>query len=327
MTRGTVAVTLFFVVAGCRSGDDPKDDRPRRERRSTSDDEGAPREKATEAADDASPSKGGEAAKPTATTKLRDTASLTPPEKRPRSRDDLLCENASRPAYADDPAFVRAEVDRCQPLWRALKKRAKEAGKVRGDQKLASAALEKELLALLAPKPDDVTAADYDYCKPLIEAVFVKTMADDPVETKVAWAKNQLGYIARSALGAFHREEAVGTSGALCKTATPVPEDGVPADGDLYTAKTIEFGGDKATGWACLRISELKPQPFRVGYTQGGPYKSAGYGGPDPGPDGAEVWAEGDLDGDGKTSLYWTVITKNGDDLKTSPQFCIDPRE
>ena len=36
----------------------------------------------------------------------------------------------------------------------------------------------------------------------------------------------------------------------------------------------------------------------------GGPYKGPARGGPDPGADGFEISAEGDLDGDGVTSLF-----------------------
>jgi hypothetical protein len=46
------------------------------------------------------------------------------------------------------------------------------------------------------------------------------------------------------------------------------------------------------------------PHYYQYEYRTGGPYKGPSRGGPDPGPDGFEVSAEGDLDGDGVTSLF-----------------------
>jgi len=46
------------------------------------------------------------------------------------------------------------------------------------------------------------------------------------------------------------------------------------------------------------------PIRYRYSYRAGGGYLGPARGGPDPGPDGFEVAAEGDLDGDGITSLF-----------------------
>ncbi len=65
----------------------------------------------------------------------------------------------------------------------------------------------------------------------------------------------------------------------------------------------FETGDDKA-GWRCLKFSMTQPHYYQYGYTVGGPYKGPAVGGPDPGPNGFEAWAVGDLDGDGVTSLF-----------------------
>ena len=62
--------------------------------------------------------------------------------------------------------------------------------------------------------------------------------------------------------------------------------------------------GDALTGWRCLKFTSITPIYYQYEYRQGGPYKGPARGGPDPGPNGFEASAEGDLDGDGKTSLF-----------------------
>jgi hypothetical protein len=56
-----------------------------------------------------------------------------------------------------------------------------------------------------------------------------------------------------------------------------------------------------------------EPMYFQYDYRAGHGYKGPARGGPNPGPKGFEVSAEGDLDGDGKTSLY-TLTGKVGAD-------------
>ena len=134
--------------------------------------------------------------------------------------------------------------------------------------------------------------------------------------SKVAEAKNSLGAMARGAVGAFERESA-STGPApvhkLCKSSTAVPAT-VPK-GVKY-APTSEKGkdydsGDEKTGWRCLKFEMSSPQYYQYEYRQGGNYKGPARGGPNPGPGGFEVSAEGDLDGNGKTSLF-TMTGKMG---------------
>jgi hypothetical protein len=92
----------------------------------------------------------------------------------------------------------------------------------------------------------------------------------------------------------------------LCQTATPVPAAIPKRDSYLpedEAGKDWNAGDDK-TGWKCLKFSLSQEMYFQYSYNVGGGYKGPARGGPDPGPNGFEVAAEGDLDGDGKTSLF-----------------------
>jgi hypothetical protein len=78
--------------------------------------------------------------------------------------------------------------------------------------------------------------------------------------------------------------------------------------------------GDATTGWKCLRFSLNQPHYHQYTYSQGGPYIGPARGGPDPGPNGFEAAAEGDLDGDGITSLFTIVGTVDASgNLRKSP--------
>ncbi|HVY47069.1 MAG TPA: hypothetical protein VHB21_14375, partial [Minicystis sp.] len=126
---------------------------------------------------------------------------------------------------------------------------------------------------------------------------------------KTAEARSMVRAMARAAVTAYERES-LGPKGTtvhrLCKSAPPVPKSvpkGVqygPASGAGSDYET----GDEFVGWRCLKFQMGVPQYYQYEYRQGGPYKGAKRGGPDPGADGFEVSAEGDLDGNGKTSLF-----------------------
>jgi hypothetical protein len=126
---------------------------------------------------------------------------------------------------------------------------------------------------------------------------------------KTAEAKNTVSAVARAAVMSYERE-ALGPGNTilheLCKSAVPVPaaipramkyQPSAQAGHDYQT-------GDAKTGWRCLKFEMDSPQYYRYSYTVGGPYKGPAFGGPDPGPNGFEIAAEGDLDGDGETSLF-----------------------
>lgn len=145
---------------------------------------------------------------------------------------------------------------------------------------------------------------------------------------KGAEAKNTVGAIARGAVGAYEREQ-VSASGALkhalCQSAPPVPAtvpSGTKYQADLTPGKDYDTGDDTA-GWKCLKFMMTTPSYFQYEYRAGGPYKCVARGGPDPGPNGFEVSAEGDLDGDGKTSLFCQVGRVDGDKVTVGTQLFI----
>lgn len=119
---------------------------------------------------------------------------------------------------------------------------------------------------------------------------------------KTREARQSVGALARAAVAAFDR------SHALCKsTKNPVPAS-VPVKGRKYAPQFKEGAdfrtGDEGTGWKCLQFMMTSPTHYRYDYRAGGDYKCVARGGVDPGPDGFEASAEGDLDGDGVTSLF-----------------------
>lgn len=119
-------------------------------------------------------------------------------------------------------------------------------------------------------------------------------------EQTINEVKNNIGAIARGAMAAYEHR------GKLCGDATAVPA-AVPA-GVSYppnTTRGADFNtGDAGGGWRCVRFNMTQPVRYRYAYRQGARYIGPARGLPDPGPHGFEVSAEGDLDGDGKTSLF-----------------------
>jgi hypothetical protein len=130
--------------------------------------------------------------------------------------------------------------------------------------------------------------------------------------SKIVEAKNTVGAITRAAVAAFEREQ-LGPNNTvrhvLCKSAQPVPA-AVPRGIKFMPSNapgTDWDTGDDQTGWRCLKFMMSSPHYYRYSFIAGGPYKGPARGGPDPGPDGFEVSAEGDLDGNGVTSLFTRV--------------------
>lgn len=125
---------------------------------------------------------------------------------------------------------------------------------------------------------------------------------------KTSEAKNTIGAITRGAMAAYERETlgGAGSTHQLCKS-TPRTPAAVPT-GKKYQPDSTpgsDFeSGDATSGWKCLKFTVTSPVYYSYEYRQGGPYKCPARGGVDPGPDGFEVSAEGDLDGDGVTSLF-----------------------
>lgn len=156
---------------------------------------------------------------------------------------------------------------------------------------------------------------------------------------KISEALNTLGAIVRGAQAAFESERTPvnilgdGSPEAqfthdLCKSSTVVPLE-VPR-GEKTQPRVNEFGGDALTGWKCLKFTIESPIYFQYRYTRGSGYVGPSRGLPNPGPEGFEVAAIGDLDGDGRTSLFtrYGLVNRETSTLKVSTQvFCEDPGE
>ena len=129
---------------------------------------------------------------------------------------------------------------------------------------------------------------------------------------KTAEAKRTIQSIARAAQNAYEREAVASElvlsdtpveSHVLCGAATPVPAE-VPRGKKIQPETRAFESGDARAGWRCLKFNITNPTYYQYDYRVGGGYKGPARGGPDPGKDGFEISAEGDLDGDGKTSLF-----------------------
>jgi hypothetical protein len=152
--------------------------------------------------------------------------------------------------------------------------------------------------------------------------------------SKTVEAKNSLSFIARGAIAAFEREQ-VGVGGAvahqLCESAQAVPVT-VPKGGK-YQAAAQEGRdyrtGSSVAGWKCLKFEMSGAQYYQYDYRRGGGYKGPARGGPNPGRDGFEISAEGDLDGDGKTSLFTIAgsVDRKTNSVKVGKLFVVDELE
>jgi hypothetical protein len=122
------------------------------------------------------------------------------------------------------------------------------------------------------------------------------------VRSKSTEAQNTLRVLERRMVHSFDIDE----NHRLCPSAPPVPER-VPS-GENHFPRAEDY---QHPGWSCLEFSMTTPQWYQYEVRVGGPYKGPARGGYDPGPNGYEISAEGDLDGDGKTSLF-TVVGQIG---------------
>jgi len=152
---------------------------------------------------------------------------------------------------------------------------------------------------------------------------------------RTAEAKASVGAISQLSAGVFEREyaeaELIGAASGgvskpavnfLCNSANSVPA-AVPA-GTKYqpgNAPGTDFhSGSPIDGWTCLGYSMSTPIYYQYSYLKAGGYLSPALGGPDPGPEGFEAVAQGDLDGDGAPSTFARTGTIIGKHLRTSTQ-------
>lgn len=133
-----------------------------------------------------------------------------------------------------------------------------------------------------------------------------------------AEAKASIGAISQLSVNVFEREfaesELLTTEGvyskpivnSLCGSAVGVPA-AVPK-GSKYQpngAVGADFHtGSSTDGWLCLGYTITEPIHYRYTYQRGGGYISPALGAPDPGSEGFEAAAQGDLDGDDTYSTF-----------------------
>ena len=179
-----------------------------------------------------------------------------------------------------------------------------------------------------ASPAETTTAIDRDGCGGI--ASWVPDLSSNDLEE----AKISVGAIARGAVGAYERAiySAQGKSGAepLCGSVPPLPS-AVPRCGARVDVPESAFhdGSGDEQGWRCLRFAVTEPTAWRYGYIRGGPYRGLDRGAQAPGPNGFQVFAERDYDGDGKTALL--ILSGTVDEQTKSVQlaeiFESDPDE
>jgi len=142
---------------------------------------------------------------------------------------------------------------------------------------------------------------------------------------KTAEARNSLGTMSTQASQVWSGErmlgdiladgKTVGATHTLCESATLKVPDGAPPKGVKYQSATkgTDFhAGTVTAGWKCLGFSLDAPQYFQYGYT-------ATVDATVPENNKFSTTAEGDLNGDGATSLFERAgIVRNGE-LVLSP--------
>lgn len=201
-----------------------------------------------------------------------------------------------------------------------------EAFRLEGDQRMTG------VMAIGAERKGDRVIAHFEMLNlpGIVPALGIFGVRRYLASSKTSEAKNTVGAISRGAVAAYEREvvdpEGTETTHELCQSAKAVPAT-VPL-GRKYQPSTSPGSdyqaGDSTTGWKCLKFALTQPQYYQYQYVRGGPYKGPKRGGPDPGPDGFEVSAEGDLDGDGKTSLFTRTGKIVNGRVRVAPQLFID---
>jgi hypothetical protein len=118
---------------------------------------------------------------------------------------------------------------------------------------------------------------------------------------------------------------AYASNGALC--ATPgfaVPAIPPPRCYQPSHSPNADFNvGQQDSGWLCLGVGPALSKPIHCSYQYhaGSDYLAPALGGPDPGPMGFEVTAQGDGDGDGVFSTFAIAATFD----PTTGQFSLSP--
>lgn len=146
-------------------------------------------------------------------------------------------------------------------------------------------------------------------------------------------ARDLVGAMMRGAIAAYERTDPqTGATGELCGSARAVPAL-PPRCGSAEEAPESLFdgvaSGPTRHGWKCLRFAVTTPLRWQLGYVRGGPYRGLDCGAPHPGPDGFQVFAERDADGDGKSALVVAsgTVRRDARTVESSEPLVIDGDE
>lgn len=103
-------------------------------------------------------------------------------------------------------------------------------------------------------------------------------------------------------------------------TCGPVPA-AIP-QGTKYQPK-IGTGDDfEACCWSCISFGLQDPIHYQYSYHHAGDFEGPALGCPDPGPNGFEAVAKGDVDGDGTNSTFTLPVRVIGRTLSRATQVC-----
>ena len=139
--------------------------------------------------------------------------------------------------------------------------------------------------------------------------------------SKTTEARNSLGQIAKDAATAFEKEHGsgavitIGQSAAflrtLCGSSVKIPSTITPVQSSKYQSSPAEWNtGDFSNGWMCLKFSLEQPQYYMYQYVAPVVTSTGGY---------YSATAQGDLNGDGNTSLFEVNGSVQSGALATSP--------
>lgn len=135
-------------------------------------------------------------------------------------------------------------------------------------------------------------------------------------------ARSTLSQVAHRLARAYETPQPNGKH-VLCAAPPPVPA--VVPRGVTHQPSTAPGEDFGHAAWKCIGHANTKPMRYQIEVRVGSGYKGPGRGGPDPGKNGFEVSAEGDLDGDGVTSLQTltAVIDPKTHEVTVAPKFYI----
>lgn len=171
----------------------------------------------------------------------------------------------------------------------------------------------------------------------VLAALAIGGVRDYLSAARASEAKAGVGAISKLAAGVFERESAASellngpgnslvSTQSLCDSAAPVPNAvpvGVKYQPNLAPDTDFQKGTTTAA-WVCVGFKVVTPIYYQYNYYRSSGYLSPTLGGPDPGPDGFEAAAVGNLDGDSTNATFARTGIIVGRELHVSTQIFVD---